>query len=74
VSTSKENPFLREAFPLCTIKSVQYIMHRQYTTYIKTRYSTFLILSKNFHILLRYNVKEMRSHWVLVLQYLNFCS
>ena len=34
-------------------------------------YSTALIISKNFHILSRFNVNEMGSHWVLSLLYLN---
>ena len=56
--------------------SVWTIVWPQYSTWtfsctILAHYSTALIISKNFHILSSFNVKEIGSHWVLFLLYLN---
>ena len=67
--------------PLCcwhisSTTRVWTIVRPEYSTWrfsftILPHYSTALIISKNFHILSSFNVKEMGSQWVLFLLYLN---
>ena len=65
--------YMQNTISLWTIVRPEYSARRfSFTTLLY--YSTVLILSKNFHILSKFNVNEMGSHWVISLLYLNCCS